>query len=269
MARRKRKSTAGTTPGRLVINDLTSEAHWDRRPSDDEQDWLGSIAELSPEPYVLNAQLQVDHEPTTEPILTRDIDGWRTNRYIGEIRHQGRTLVIQPRLGVETIMSWISTILNVQILPQTAARSTDATSAVTQLLAALWRASILTAGQHALPRSGVKVSSHGLSVQGRLDVAATARRRAAGHRDLVSTRVKRTYDNTPARAVVLADRYLDQHLAGARWRGPRLDEQLAVLRAATGARPQRPSLHEIRSARYSPISDQVATGSGVVLAHRE
>ncbi|WP_409529210.1 5-methylcytosine restriction system specificity protein McrC [Rhodococcus erythropolis] len=157
-------------------------------------------------------------------------------------------------MDVETIMSSISTILNVQVLPRTAARSTDTTSAVTQLLAALWRASVLTAGQHALPRAGEKVSSHGLAVRGRLDIAATARRRATGHRELVSARVVRTYDNAPARAVVLADRYFDQRLVGANWRGARLDEQLAALRTATGTRPQIPTLHEIRTARYSPIT---------------
>lgn len=251
-----RKSVVAEEAGtdRLVIKDLTAEAYWDRSPTPAERDWLASIAELSPERYVLNAQLEADHESTIEPILTRDIDGWRTNRYIGEIRHQGRTLVIQPRLGVETIMSWISTILNVQVLPRTAQQSTGATSTVTQLLAALWRASVLTAGQHALPRTGLKVSYQGLAVNGRLDVGATARRRAAGHRDLVSTRVVRTYDNAPARAVVLADSYFDQHLAGARWRGPRLDEQLSTLRAATGSRPAKPRLQEIQRTRYSPIT---------------
>nr|WP_252199486.1 hypothetical protein [Brevibacterium sp. RIT 803] len=228
--------------------------YWDRTPTPAERDWLTSIADLSPEPYVLDAQLEADHEPTIEPILARDIDGWRANRYIGEIRHQGRTLVIQPRLGVETIMSWISTILNVQVLPRTAQQANGVSNAVTQLLAALWRASVLTAGQHALPRTGQKVSSHGLTVNGRLDGGATARRRAAGHIDLVSTRIMRTYDNAPARAVVLADRYFDSHLAGARWRGPRLDEQLAVLRNATGARPKKPKLYEIQRARYSPIT---------------
>lgn len=252
----ERKGTAAGTehPDRMVIKDLTSEAYWDSPPTSEEQSWLASIAELSPERYVLSAQLDVDHEPTIEPILTRDIDGWRANRYIGEIRHQGRTLVIKPRLGIETIMSWISTILNVQVLPLTAANTTDSTSAVTQLMAALWRASVLTAAQHALPRTGQKVSSYGPAVNGRLDVGATARRRAAGHRDLVSTRVVRTYDNAPGRAVVLADRYFDQHLAGARWRGPRLEEHLSTLRIATGSRPAKPSLHEIQRTRYSPIT---------------
>ncbi|WP_287162932.1 hypothetical protein [Rhodococcus sp. (in: high G+C Gram-positive bacteria)] len=240
--------------GRLVINDLTSEAHWDRRPTDQEQRWLAEIAELSPEPFVLNAQLRGDHEPTIEPILARDADGWRANRYIGEIRHKGRTLEIRPRLGIETITGWISTILNVQVLPHTAAHSSDASNVITQLLAALWRASVLTAGQHALPRAGAKVSSYGLSVHGRLDVAATARRRAAGYHDLVSTRVVRSYDNAPASAVVLADRYFDQRLAGDRWRGARLHDQIAMLRTATGARPKMPTLHEIRTARYSPIT---------------
>lgn len=255
MADKKRRTkTEEASVDRLVINDLTPEAYWDRRATDREQPWLAEIADLSPEPFLLNAQMQVDHEPTLEPILSRDIDGWRANRYIGEIHHKGKTLEIKSRLGIETITGWISTILNVQVLPYTATYSGDTSSAVTQLLAALWRASVLSAGQHALPRSGVKVSSRGLSVHGRLDVAATAHRRAAGHRDLVSTRVVRSYDNAPASAVVLADRYFDQRLAGDRWRGVRLQEQMAVLRTATGARPKTPTLREIRSARYSPIT---------------
>lgn len=53
---------------------------------------------------------------------------------------------------------------------------------------------------------------------------------------------------------MLADRYFDRHLAGAQWRGPRLDEQMLALRNATGTRPQRPSLIDIRKARYSPIT---------------
>lgn len=255
MASRKH-SDAGSkiVPGSLVITDLTSEAHWQRSPIEEEREWLAEVADLSPKEFVLNAQLEVDHQPTIEPILTRDIEGWRANRYIGEIRHKGRKLVIEPRLGIETITSWISAILNVQVLPRTAQKSTGANNAITQLMAALWRASVLTAGQHALPRMGQKTSSYGLSVKGRLDGSATSRRRAKGHFDLVSTRVMRSYDNAPARAVVLADRYFDRHLAGAQWRGPRLDEQMLALRNATGTRPQRPSLIDIRKARYSPIT---------------
>lgn len=254
MARAKRQTTSLEPSDRLIITDLTSEAYWERPPTEAEQPWLASIAELSPEPFVLNAQLEVDHQPTIEPILTRDVEGWRANRYIGEIRHQGRTLEIRPRLGIDVLTSWISTILNVQVLPQTATTSHTAAGVVTQLLAALWRSAVLTAGQHALPRTGLKVSSHGLAVRGRLDAAATARRRAAGHRDVVSTRVARTYNNAPARAVVLADRYLDQRLAGTKWRGDRVEEQLNVLRTATGWRPASPSLQEIKRARYSPIT---------------
>src|SRR5699024_11235693 len=92
-----------TTPEPLVITDLTSEAHWQQSPVEEEREWLAEIAGLSPMQFVLNAQLEVDHQPTTEPILTRDIGGWRANRYIGEIRHRGRKLVIEPRLGIETI----------------------------------------------------------------------------------------------------------------------------------------------------------------------
>lgn len=90
MASRKH-SDAGSkiVPGSLVITDLTSEAHWQRSPIEEEREWLAEIADLSPKEFVLNAQLEVDHQPTIEPILTRDIEGWRANRYIGEIRHKG------------------------------------------------------------------------------------------------------------------------------------------------------------------------------------
>lgn len=255
MTGRKRRSWPTDVPvDRFTISDLTPDRFWERQPTALEQHWLAEIAGLSPEPFVLRAQLQGDHEPAIEPILSRDVEGWRANRYIGEIRHNGRTLAIRPRLGIETITGWISTILNVQVLPRTATDSKDTSSVVTQLLAALWRASVLTAGQHALPRTRQNAVSDGMSVHGRLDVAGTARRRAGGHRELVSTQVVRSYNNAPASAVVLADRYFDQRLAGSRWRGSRLDEHMAVLRTATGSRPKVPTLHEIRTARYSPIT---------------
>lgn len=254
MAERRRPKAALEATGPFVIQDLMSEAQWEVQPDAEDHRWFESIADLSPEEFILNAQLEVDHPPVIEPILTRDLDGWRANRYIGRIRHQGRTLEILPRLGVDTITNWISEILNVQVLPKTAARGQSSDLVVTQLLAALWRAEVLTAGQHALPRSKQKTTSTSLAVRGRLDVASTVRRHAAGHKDLVSTQHVRSYDNAPARAVVLADQYFDQRLAGNRWRGPRLTEQVTTLRSSTGPRPALPSLRDIRKAKYSPIT---------------
>ncbi|MFZ1382578.1 MAG: hypothetical protein WAS54_07330 [Scrofimicrobium sp.] len=238
----------------FTIFDLTPEAHWGDKLGPEDHEWLASIAELKSEDFLLNAGTDADHSFEREPVLVRDIDGWRASRYVGEIRHQGRTLVIRPRLGVDTIASWISAILNVQVLPHTASRSTEVSSMVTQLLAALWRAEVLSASQHALLRTPSKVNTNGVSIRGRLDAQGTVRRRASGHRDLVSSQVVRTHDNAPARAVVLADRYLDERIAGGRWRGPRLDEQLTVLRRETGTKPRKPTLNEIRKTKYSPIT---------------
>lgn len=239
---------------RLVIDDLSPEASWGISLDDEDRRWLKSISKLSPAPFIVRAQLEVDHEPTIEPILLQDLEGWRANRYIGEIRHQGRVLEIKPRLGIETITGWISSILNVQVLPQSAMQSDSSSNVVTQLLAALWRATVITAGQHALPRRSEKLTDVGYTVRGRLNVAATARRRAMGYPDLVSTRTVRSYNTAPARAVVLADRYFDHHISGDRWRGPRLQDQLTLLRNATGTRPELPTLTEIRKAKYNPIT---------------
>lgn len=239
---------------RLIIDDLTPEISWGISLDDEDRSWLKSISELSPEPYIVRAQLEVNHEPTIEPILLQDLEGWRANRYIGEIHHQGRILEIKPRLGIETITGWISSILNVQVLPQSAKHSDSSSNVVTQLLAAIWRATVISAGQHALPRKSEKLTDAGYTVRGRLDIAATARRRSMGYRDLVSTRTVRGYNTAPARAVVLADRYFDHHISGDRWRGPRLQDQLTLLRNATGTRPDLPTLSEIRKAKYNPIT---------------
>ena len=234
-----------------MIPDLTPQPTWDSRPNDR---WLTQIANLNPEPLLtkLTASSHAPGDPG--PILERDVSGWRAGRYVGEIYHDGQVLEIQPRLGIATVASWISTALNVQVVPHTASLSASSAPLVIQLVAALWRAALLDAGRHALPRTRSLLHGTGLQIQGRLDPGRTITRRAEGHHDLAYIRRVRTLDNAASAAIVAADRILDQHLYGTRWRGPRLDDDLHALRAAVGHHPRLPTRDQLRRVRYTPIT---------------
>ena len=243
--------------GSLSIKDLTPQAGWavDLSPAD--HAWLESIASLEPEQFLLTEHEpnhQTRHRPKHEPILNRDLQGWRTGRYIGEIQHQGRTLRITPRLGIDTVAEWLSTIHNVQVVPEAAGRSDGNQSLVIQLAAAMWRAVVTKAGSHSLARQKVTRATTGLQVKGKLDAAATSRLRATGHPGLVSTVKHSTLVSPTNAAIVAADRVLESKIGNPRWRGSRISEQLNTLRKAVGTNPRLPSSAQLSRVRYTPIT---------------
>lgn len=241
----------------LAISDLSPEAAWPVELSLSDHAWLESIANLEPEQFLLSEhrnQQPVSAVNAPEPILERDLHGWRAGRYIGEIHHQGRTLRIRPRLGIDTIAQWLSTIHNVQILPETAGRSQGSQSVIVQLAAAMWRAVLAQAGTHSLAREKVSRQNVGLQVKGKLDVAMTGRRRATGRVDLVSTMRHRTLVTATNAAVVAADRVLHARMGNPRWRGQRITEQLTTLRQAVGNSPRLPSKSQLKREKYTPIT---------------
>lgn len=237
----------------LSIPDLTSENAWPSQASADDQQWLRSIAQLEPEQFLLHVGDRMGPGTDAAPILNIDLNGWRAGRYIGEIHHQGRTLQIRPRLGIETVAQWISVIHNVHVLPDVAGGSQSHQPLVVQLAAALWRGSMLDAGRHTLAREKIERKSTGLRVRGKLDVAATGKLRAAGAPELVSISTSRTLNNATNAAVVAADRVINSQMGSPRWRGSRLEDQLIVLRRAVGSNPRLPSRAQLNRARHSPI----------------
>lgn len=71
--------------------------------------WLAVIAaETDPSNFTVNLAASVAASDPG-PVLQRQIDGtWRAGRYIGELRRDGRTLEIRPRLDVAVIAEWAS-----------------------------------------------------------------------------------------------------------------------------------------------------------------
>lgn len=253
----------------LTIKDLTSQSEWEVELSGEDHAWLESIARLEPEQFLLTDQPPHRHaknKPVLDPILDRDLNGWRTGRYIGEIHHQGRTLHIQPRLEVDTIADWLSTIHNVQVVPEAAERSHGNQSLIIQLAAALWRAVVAQAGSHSLAKQKIKRSTTGLQIKGDLDAAATSRLRATGYPGVVSTMKHNTLVSPANAAIVAADRVLNSKMGNPRWRGQRISDQLDHLRKAVGANPKLPSRAQLRRVRYTPIT--IRWRDAAELSHR-
>jgi len=241
----------------MTIKDLTPQSEWEVELSGEDHAWLESIARLEPEQFLLTDQpphRQSKNKPMFEPILDRDLHGWRTGRYIGEIHHQGRTLHIKPRLEIDTIADWLSAIHNVQIVPEAADRSHGNQSLIIQLAAALWRAVIAQAGSHSLAKQKIRRSTTGLQIKGNLDGAATSRLRATGYPGVVSTMKQNTLVSPTNAAIVAADRVLNSKMGNPMWRGQRISDQLGHLRKAVGANPKLPSRAQLSRVRYTPIT---------------
>lgn len=237
----------------IVARDLSPQVAWPQPPEPADDAWLTEVTRLPAQRWVLRADQGTPAGADEEPVLVRDIEGWRAGRYIGEIRHRGRTLRIEPRLGVGAITGWIGVAHNVRVFENAAGMTSDASSLLIQLAAALWRAAVLDAGRHALPRTLTRQTSVSYALRGRLDARATARLRASGDPRIASTQRPRTLDNAAAAAVVCADRALARHLHGV-WRGPVVEEQLTRMRAAVGPRPSLPTRDDLRRVRYTPLT---------------
>jgi len=110
----------------VIARDLSPQWAWPQPPQPEDDAWLSEVARLPAQTWVLRADEGVPARADEEPILVRDLDGWRTGRYIGEIRHRGRTLQIEPRLGVGVITGWIGVAHNVRIIDNTAGTTSDA-----------------------------------------------------------------------------------------------------------------------------------------------
>lgn len=238
----------------FTIKDLSPEVAWPSKPTQVDSDWLSEIATLEPEPFLLARNSPSNFKTESMPILERDINGWRSGRYIGEIRHKGRTLRIIPRLAPEVIAQWISTIHGVKVLDKTARRTPVTSSIIAQLAAVLWRASLLDAGRHSLPKTRKERTYLGYQIVGKLDAAATARVRASGDWRIQSKQKHRNLQNPVAAVVIGADRVLDRLLTDKQWRGPYIEEQLRTFRRAVGSHPPLPSRQELSQMRYTPIT---------------
>jgi 5-methylcytosine-specific restriction enzyme subunit McrC len=234
----------------LVFHDLVGP---ERAPTHEEDAWL---AELVRETDAVALTIRVaasNAADEPEPILRRELDGWRAGRFVGELLRGGRVLEIRPRLGVETLAAWAGAALNLRIIAR-AAEHRGTAALIAELLAATWRSAVVEAARHGPPGLRAEQAHVGAHARGRLHVPRTLGLRAARRPLIASVDRPKHIDNPVARAIVLADRVLDRRLARPGWRGERIEELLPRLHAATGQRPALPARRELDRVRYTPIT---------------
>ena len=215
--------------------------------------WLSHVRDVV-QPEQLAVRLG-DSELEGEPVVSCDFDGqWRAGRYIGHIDVSGRRLVISPRLGLPVIESWLNHALNILAVPSSATL-TESEAFIARLLARIWCAAIDRAARHGPPAFRADRLHEGVFVRGRFAVPETVTLKGRGVPKLASVTRDRIIENPVSRALVAAERVLSQQIGDREWRTRRVRELLPQLVAAVGSRPRLPRLGELRTVRYTPITE--------------
>lgn len=200
---------------------------------------------------------------------------WWAGRYIGSISFEGRTLVIVPRFGLETLRNWLSVATSL-VLTDTPGRLRQDDAFIIPLLASVWVHGLIDAARHGLPALRRDVPLRGSVVRGRLDVSASLRLIAAREKEVISVHSEKSLDHAASNAIVAAYGVLQRGLGGRNesWLPKRARELLPHFLATTGPRPRVPTKTELERIRYTPItagfaaiaelSRQIANQQGLV-----
>jgi 5-methylcytosine-specific restriction enzyme subunit McrC len=228
--------------------------------------WLERVSACDPRDYQIGVGEERVHDEWL-PLVERGPDGrWWAGRFIGSFTFEGRRLVVEPRLGIEVVESWLDQALGLAA-PPASARHAETESFIVRLLARLWCRSVDDATRHGLPLLRLPQRHEGLFVRGRLDVARTIVLIGEGRGTIASLTYDRSLAHPATRAIVCADRALDERLTGtAEWRTERLRQTMPHLRGSVGSRPKLPTLHELNRVRYTPIT--LPFKRAALLSHR-
>jgi len=235
----------------LVGRDLSP---FDPAPAASQAGWLKDLQEhLRASEHVIRLGDPVDDDEHDLVVYCDNAGRWQAGRYIGEIRFRGRTLRIEPRLGMPAIERLLAGATNLIGVPgSTAAQTTE--SFIARLMAAVWCRSLDHAARHGPPAFRRQAVFEGVHIRGQLDVRRTARLRSAGSPHVASTTRSRDVENDVSRTLVCAERVLTQHIGTDQWQTRRAREIVPLLRGAVGARPRLPSESDLRAVRYTPIT---------------
>jgi 5-methylcytosine-specific restriction enzyme subunit McrC len=188
---------------------------------------------------------------TQAPLLEAAHTGWALGRYAGRLTLDGGSVVIEPRIGWETLDGWVMAATGLRV---PAVSNGGARAHVSALASMLWVRAIDGASRHGPPAFRRDVPYVGANIRGHLDVRKTVRLRAKGASSAASVYRARELDNPVTRIIVAADRVLMRQLREGRWRTDRVDAVLAQLQTAVGRRSRAPGEGELHRMRYTPIT---------------
>jgi 5-methylcytosine-specific restriction enzyme subunit McrC len=242
--------------------------------SREDDEWLRKLVATAKAPDVLLHLGHKSDEPDDEPIASLEAASgiWWAGRYVGEVQFEGRTLRLEPRFGMPSLMRWLTTIWGVRLL-DSKGRYEQQRIWLWLVIAHLWAGQLVAAAKHGLPYRRVETSHYGRALRGRLLARETALGLRRGDDRLASMTRARVVDPVIGGILLAAFDRLRGALGsrGERnyWLSDRGKTLVDDLQAALGRRPDFAREHS--SIRYSPITENyrpVVDLSLSILAHR-
>jgi 5-methylcytosine-specific restriction enzyme subunit McrC len=242
--------------------------------SREDDDWLRAlVAEAKPADILLHFG-QGSAEPDDEPVASFDaVSGvWWAGRYVGEVQFEGRTLRVEPRFGMPSLMRWLTTIWGVRLV-DSKGRYEQQRIWLWLVIAHLWAGRLVAAAKHGLPYRRIETTHHGSALRGRLLARETALGLKRGDDRLASMTRVRVVDPVIGGILLAAFDRLRRAL-GARgernyWLPERGRTLVDDLQGALVARADFVGDHS--AIRYSPITENyrpVVELSLSIIAHR-
>lgn len=226
--------------------------------SRDEDEWLRRLV-LTVKSSDMLLHIGVQNDKDDEPIASFDSTSgtWWAGRYVGEVQFEGRTLRLEPRFGMPTLMRWLTTIWGVRIL-NSKGRYEQQRIWLWLVIAHLWASRLIAAAKHGLPHRRVENAHYGRSLRGRLLVRQTALIRAVGDDRLASITRDRVVDPVIGGILLAAFDRLRTALGPRGDKGYWLSERgrtlVDDLQAALGARSH-VKFNGSAIIRYSPMTE--------------
>ncbi len=199
--------------------------------------------------------------PDDEPIATFDCTSgkWWAGRYVGEIQFEGRTLRLEPRFGMPSLLRWLTAIWGVRLV-DSKGKFEQQRIWLWLVIAHLWSGRLIVSAKHGAPFRRVETIHEGRSVRGKLLARETALARAVGYDRLISLTRTRVVDPIIGRILLAAFERLSTVLSsnGERsfWLPDRGKNVIEDLRSALGCQAARDAPRvNAHSIRYSPITE--------------
>lgn len=227
----------------------------------EDDEWLRRLI-VAAKPADLLLQMGSRNDaPGDEPIATFDgISGkWWAGRYIGEIQFAGRTLRLEPRFGMPTLMRWLTAVWGVRVI-DSKGKYEQQRIWLWLVIAHLWSGRLIAAAKHGLPFRRTATIHEGRALRGKLLTRETALARVAGNDRLISVTRARVVDPAIGHILLAAFERLTAalELHGERnfWLPDRGKTVINDLRSTLGGRAAAVSAHALtHNIRYSPITE--------------
>lgn len=228
----------------------------------EQEDWLRRLlTAVTPASVILGlggrpAAEDADDEPVA--VLDGKSGMWWAGRYIGELHFEGKTLRIEPRFGMPSLMRWLTSIWGVQLL-ETKGSYQQQRVWLWVVIARLWAVRLIEGAKHGLPSTRIAEVHQGRALRGKLLPRSTALSLANGDDRLFSVTRSRVVDPAVGSVLLAAFGQLCTVLAAfgevSEWLPDRGVTIIGELRQALGERVRWSARTHHTTIRYTPITE--------------